>query len=174
MCEAGLYENGTNCTECEIGTYKPHIGNGTCDVCPSNMSTTTEGATECGTCQFTYYQWGSMIFETGRQPSRGFAPTYYLTKCSQKAAWKQDCIPVACVPTACWPSVHAAAGEGGFSHAAAGMHPWSSMVGAFRGVFPPVNRMTLACEDITFPASLRYAVGNEKHWAKAQLSFMES
>ena len=64
----------------------------------------------------------------------------------------QECIPVGYIP----PAAVAAGGEG----PAAGCLPGGICVGRFlpggcvcltRGCTPPVNRMTDACENITFP-----------------------
>ena len=54
-CPKGLYDNGTACVNCELGSYKMVVGNSMslCLSCGGNATSTTTGATssdECGMC----------------------------------------------------------------------------------------------------------------------------
>jgi len=49
-CLAGYMNGSEVCEECAFGTYKPALGNGTCDVCAARSNTTATGRVHVAEC----------------------------------------------------------------------------------------------------------------------------
>ena len=43
-CAPGKYDNGTDCVECDIGSYQDIEGQTECNPCPLHTTTNTTGA----------------------------------------------------------------------------------------------------------------------------------
>ena len=50
LCPEGLFDSAGACAPCEVGTYKPGIGNGACTQCPPTLTTEGRGSVLLESC----------------------------------------------------------------------------------------------------------------------------